>query len=92
VANNNLTPREMQVVQCICKGMCTKEIVAHLNISIKTVQTHRCNIMRKLGVDSAVKVVLWAVGNPKVSIEHLSRRPIDAKGESNNESPAHCYL
>ena len=45
-----LTPREREVVQLLAEGKATKEVACHLNLSVKTAETHRSNIMRKLGL------------------------------------------
>ena len=60
---NPLTPREREIVQLVAEGQSTKELAAHLGISVKTVETHRSNIMRKLGLRSVSEVVRYAVRN-----------------------------
>ncbi|QYY37332.1 response regulator transcription factor [Ruficoccus sp. ZRK36] len=45
-----LTPRERQVLQLIAESCTSKEIAAKLDISVKTADTHRANLMKKLGV------------------------------------------
>ncbi len=52
-----LTPRETQVVDMIVQGKRTKQIATELFISVKTVETHRDNIMRKLGAGNVAEVV-----------------------------------
>jgi DNA-binding NarL/FixJ family response regulator len=44
-------------------GKVNKEIAEVLNISVRTVETHRATIMRKLGINSIVELVLYAVRN-----------------------------
>ncbi len=58
-----LTPRERQVVQLLAEGKSTKEVATLLNLSVKTAETHRSNIMSKLGLHSISEVVLYAVRN-----------------------------
>ena len=58
-----LTPRERQVVQLLAEGKTTKEVACLLNLSVKTAETHRSNIMAKLGLHSISEVVLYAVRN-----------------------------
>lgn len=58
-----LTPREREIVQLISEGKSTKEIASLLGISIKTAETHRANIMRKLHVHSVTDLVRYAVRN-----------------------------
>ena len=62
-ATESLTVRERQIVQLIAEGYVTKEAAAMLGISIKTAETHRSNIMRKLHIHSVAELVLYAVRN-----------------------------
>lgn len=57
----NLTQRETDITRLIAEGKSSKEIASLLNISLHTVQTHRKNIMRKLNVNSASELTLYAV-------------------------------
>lgn len=56
-----LTPREKEVLALIAEGKSNKEIAAYLNLSAKTVDVHRSNIMRKLNVHDAISLVRRAV-------------------------------
>ena len=58
-----LTQREREIVQLLAEAKANKEIAARLNISVKTVETHRAAIMRKLGVNSIVELVHYALRN-----------------------------
>jgi DNA-binding NarL/FixJ family response regulator len=58
-----LTPREREVVQLAAEGRSTKEIAATLAISVKTCETHRTNILRKLGLRSVTDLVRYAIRN-----------------------------
>jgi DNA-binding NarL/FixJ family response regulator len=64
----NLTSREREVVQLLAEGKSTKEVACHLNLSVKTAETHRSNIMRKLGLHSVSELVLYAVRNGIVQV------------------------
>lgn len=68
VGTDNLTDRELDVLKAIGKGLSSREIANRLHISIKTVQTHRANIMEKLNVDTKEKLirhaVIWTLDNP----------------------------
>ncbi|MCH8616017.1 response regulator transcription factor [Sphingomonas sp. SM33] len=56
-----LTPKEREVVQLIAEGKLNKQVAAHLNIALKTVETHRSTAMRKLKVRTTAELVRWAV-------------------------------
>jgi DNA-binding NarL/FixJ family response regulator len=58
-----LTRRERQVVQLLAEGKSTKEVATVLDLSVKTAETHRSNIMSKLGLHSVSELVLYAVRN-----------------------------
>jgi DNA-binding NarL/FixJ family response regulator len=60
---NLLTPREREVVQLLAEGKSTKEVAVTLDLSVKTAETHRSNIMRKLDIHSISELVLYAVRN-----------------------------
>ena len=65
---NPLTHREREVVQLLAEGRSTKETAAALGLSVKTAETHRSNIMRKLGLHSVTELVLFAVRNNIVRV------------------------
>jgi DNA-binding NarL/FixJ family response regulator len=58
-----LTSREREIVQLLSEGKSSKEAASMLGISIKTAETHRANIMRKLGIHSVSELVRYAVRN-----------------------------
>jgi DNA-binding NarL/FixJ family response regulator len=59
--SGTLTPRERQIVQLIAEGRSSKEIAVDLGISEATAETHRSNLMRKLGVHSVSEIVRYAI-------------------------------
>jgi DNA-binding NarL/FixJ family response regulator len=63
-----LTSREREIVQLLAEGKSTKEVACLLNLSVKTAETHRSNIMRKLGLHSVSELVLYAVRNNIVQV------------------------
>jgi len=63
-----LTGREREIVQLLAEGKANKEISAALCISTKTVETHRAAIMRKLGINSIVELVHYAIRNNLVKL------------------------
>jgi len=64
----SLTAREREIVQLLAEGRSTKEVACHLNLSVKTAETHRSNIMRKLGLHSVSELVLYAVRNNIIQV------------------------
>jgi DNA-binding NarL/FixJ family response regulator len=63
-----LTAREREVVQLLAEGKTSKEVAVMLDLSVKTAETHRSNIMRKLGLHCLSELVLYAVRNRIVQI------------------------
>jgi DNA-binding NarL/FixJ family response regulator len=63
-----LTPREREVVQLLAEGSSTKEVAVTLGLAVKTAETHRSNIMRKLHLHSVSDLVLYAVRNNIVQV------------------------
>lgn len=56
-----LTPREREVLQCIATGRSNKHIARDLNLSVRTVETHRLNIKRKLGIEGQADLIRFAL-------------------------------
>jgi DNA-binding NarL/FixJ family response regulator len=63
-----LTPREREVIQLVAEGKTTKEIASALSLSVKTAETHRTNLMRKLDLHSIADLTIYAVRNGIVQI------------------------
>jgi DNA-binding NarL/FixJ family response regulator len=68
-----LTDREREIMQLISEGFRTKEIATKLDVSIKTVDTHRHNIQHKLGLFSVAEIVKYAVREGITSLEVTPR-------------------
>lgn len=68
LGRNRLTPREREIVQLLAEGKSTKEVAVTLGLSVKTAETHRSNIMRKLQIHSVSDLVLYAVRNNIVHV------------------------
>lgn len=66
---SKITPRESEVLTLIASAYSTKEIANRLSLSVKTVEKHRSNLMRKLGLRSAAAVTLYAVRNNYLSAD-----------------------
>jgi DNA-binding NarL/FixJ family response regulator len=60
---SSLTHREREIVQHVAEGRINKEIAARLDISVKTVETHRASAMRKLKLKTTADLVRYAVRN-----------------------------
>jgi DNA-binding NarL/FixJ family response regulator len=60
---NKLTPRECEIVQLVAEGRINKQIAHELDISTKTVETHRSAVMHKLKLRTTAQLVLYAVRN-----------------------------
>jgi DNA-binding NarL/FixJ family response regulator len=58
---DTLTEREREVVQLVVKGLSTREIATQLDISTRTVETHRANLMRKLNLKSVALLTQFAI-------------------------------
>ena len=58
---NELTPREIDVLRLVSRGLANKEIADKLNIGLTTVISHRKNITEKLGIKSASGLAIYAV-------------------------------
>ena len=60
---DRLTSREREIVQLLAEGKSSKEVAVSLGISVKTAETHRANIMRKLQLHAVSELVRYAVRN-----------------------------
>jgi DNA-binding NarL/FixJ family response regulator len=60
---DELTPREREVLQLIARGYMYKEIAARLSLSVKTVESHVSNVLRKLQLSSRHELTRWATQN-----------------------------
>jgi len=58
-----LSPRESEIIQMLAEGKSTKEVAVKLGISVKSAETHRSNIMRKLDLHSVSDLVRYAIRN-----------------------------
>jgi len=59
----DLTARERETAQLLAEGLSNKEIATRLDIAVKTAETHRTNVMRKIGAHSLADVVRYAIRN-----------------------------
>jgi DNA-binding NarL/FixJ family response regulator len=63
-----VTPREREIIQLLAEGKSNKETASALNVSVKTVEAHRANIMRKLRLRSVSDLVRYAIRNKIVQV------------------------
>jgi DNA-binding NarL/FixJ family response regulator len=66
---NVLSNREREVLQLLAEGKSTKQIALHLHISVKTVETHRRQIMEKLDIHSVAELTKYAIRQGFTSLE-----------------------
>jgi DNA-binding NarL/FixJ family response regulator len=60
---DSLTPRQKEVIKQLAEGRSSREAAAALGVSVKTVETHRANIMRRLGCHSVSDLTRYAIRN-----------------------------
>ena len=68
-ASSPLTGREREVLQLVAEGRSTKGIAAHLHVSIKTIETHRSQIMDKLDLHSVAELTKYAIRQGLTSLD-----------------------
>ena len=68
-AESILTDREREVVQLLAQGESTRQTASRLNVSIKTIETHRRHIMDKLGIHSVAELTKYAIREGLTSLE-----------------------
>lgn len=68
LSSEALTAREREVIQLLAEGKTSKEVAVMLNLSVKTAETHRTNLMRKLGLHSVADLTRYAVRNGIVQV------------------------
>ena len=63
-----LSPREREIVQLVAEGRTSKEVAARLGISVKTAETHRAAVMRKLRLDTLSDLIRFAIRNHLIEV------------------------
>jgi two-component system response regulator NreC len=61
--HESLTPRETDVLRLIVRGYTNRQAAEELGLSVRTIETHRANLMGKLGLKSRVELVRWAAAH-----------------------------
>jgi DNA-binding NarL/FixJ family response regulator len=72
----SLSPREREVLQLIAEGQSTKEVARILKVSVKTVETHRRQLMNKLELFSVAELTRYAIREGLVSLETRAGTPM----------------
>jgi len=68
IAIAQLTERELEVLKHICNGYTNEEIAEMLHVSVKTVKTHRANLLEKTGTKNAPSMVMYCIKNNIIEI------------------------
>lgn len=63
-----LTEREKEVIVLCCDGLLSKEIASRLNISHRTVEMHKSNIFKKLGINNTIELLKWSLEHGVVKL------------------------
>lgn len=77
-----LSRRELQVVQLVSSGLANKSIALELRISVKTIEKHRANAARKLGVGSTAEMVRLTVQADHQEVDHGRVSAVSTRVES----------
>lgn len=64
-----LSPRQREVLHLLAEGYATREIARRLRLSVKTVETHRAEVMKRLGIHDVARLVRYAIRVGLVSVE-----------------------
>ena len=64
-----LTARQREILQMIAEGKSTKQIAFQLEVSIKTIETHRAALMERLDIHDVAGLVLYAVRHGVISVD-----------------------
>src|SRR5262249_36306143 len=73
-----LSPRETEVMKLLAEGSSVKDIATLLALSTKTIEAHRTNLMRKLGLHNRVQLVKYAIQEGFIKVEIVN--PAQAQG------------
>jgi DNA-binding NarL/FixJ family response regulator len=68
-AHDHFTKRELEIIRLVCQGYTSPEISENLHISLKTVETHRFNILQKSNVRNTAGLILWAIRNRYFTVD-----------------------
>lgn len=71
IANTKFSGKELELIRLLCKQMTTKEIGHHLNLSERTVEQYRSNIIRRIGAKNIAGIIKFALQNGIIQIDEL---------------------
>jgi DNA-binding NarL/FixJ family response regulator len=74
---HRLTVRQRQILKMIAEGRSTREMAALLHLSVKTIESHRANLMAHLGIREVAGLVMYAIRSGVIDID----RPARGKGD-----------
>ena len=84
-----LTPRERDTLKLLAEGSSVKEIATHLALSVKTVEAHKFNLMRKLGIHNKTQLVHYAIQKKIIKVNAIGSPEGDmAPAERANTIPS----
>ncbi len=81
-----LTSREIEILDCIARGLSNKEIASDLNISSQTVKNHITSILKKLQVDDRTRAVMFAIKQGWIRMGYSSGNQNMSKKTKQNEA------
>jgi DNA-binding NarL/FixJ family response regulator len=84
-----ITERESEVLAMIAGGHCNKRMAAELNVSVKTVEKHRANVMQKLKLHNVADLTRFAIHNQFVTVEGQRRQRRTIADMPNSAAPGH---
>jgi two-component system response regulator NreC len=67
-----LTPREKEVLKMLAEGNSVKEVATQLNLSVKTVEAHKFNLMRKLDIHNKAQLVQYAIQKKVIKLQMMA--------------------
>lgn len=83
----SLTVRELHIMKEVAKGLSSKDIASDLGLSPATIECHRYNLTKKLGLENRVKVMLFCLKNGLIQVTDLPESAVKcAGGESESET------
>ena len=70
---SSLTPREKEILKYLAEGLSVKEVATQLNLSVKTIEAHKFNLMRKLSIHNKAELVHYAIRRKVIQVPMVSQ-------------------